>query len=130
MVERRNISDLSDRELRILRKRIRKQRILRCRILTLLLTVCLILGGAFLAYSVETSAKNSTDEIKLKYYTNVEVAYGDTVSEIAEVYIDYDFYSSMDVYLAELKCINHLDEEFTLKAGQKIIVPYYSSEYK
>ena len=49
---------------------------------------------------------------------------GESVKELTEA-----FHEAVDDYLAEVKSINHLDDEFHLVAGQNLILPYYSQEY-
>lgn len=64
-----------------------------------------------------------------KYYTSVTVAAGETLWELADSYVDYDYYKSKNSYIAEVQQINHLDEQGSIAAGQVLILPYYSSEY-
>ncbi len=64
-----------------------------------------------------------------KYYTSIKVQPGDTLWDIAEEYIDYDYYSTRMDYIYEVMKINHLITDH-LTAGKKITIPYYSVEKK
>lgn len=62
-----------------------------------------------------------------KYYTEVRIDRGDTLSGIAARYMTEE-YSSEQAYIREVQQINHLGYELTY--GQTILVPYYSEEIK
>ena len=49
--------------------------------------------------------------------------------ELADSYIDYDYYKDKNAYIAEVQSINHIEDASSVSAGQEIVVPYYSSEY-
>ena len=44
-------------------------------------------------------------------------------------YINYDEYKNKKEYIAEVQSINHLAEEDSIRAGQTLIVPYYSYDF-
>ena len=110
---------MTDRELRIYKRQLRRRRQLQRRIVTMLATICVI---AFCAVSGE-------DQLKFKYYTQVTVAYGETLWDLSDDYIDYDEYKNKKEYIAEVQSINHLAEEDSIRAGQTLIVPYYSYDF-
>jgi len=128
-MERQNIREMSDRELRIYKRRLKKQRELRRRRVLCFFVGAFALITVFSYHSFKANAVSKDAELHFKYYTCVTVLYGETVWEIADDYIDYDQYKDKDAYLAEVKSINHLDDEFHLVAGQNLILPYYSQEY-
>lgn len=64
-----------------------------------------------------------------KYYTGITVESGETLWNIADRYIDYEYYADRDTYIAEIENINHLDADGSLLAGQFLVIPYYSMEY-
>ena len=70
----------------------------------------------------------------IKYYTSITVQHGDTLSSIADRYLSdkniSQEYKSADSYINEVCAINHLDEDDMIFAGENIIVPYYSYEFK
>ena len=108
---------MTDRELRIYKRQLRRRRQLQRRIVTMLATICVI---AFCAVSYQ---------LKFKYYTQVTVAYGETLWDLSDDYIDYDEYKNKKEYIAEVQSINHLTEEDSIRAGQTLIVPYYSYDF-
>ena len=63
-----------------------------------------------------------------KYYTSVSAPYGATLWSLSQDYLDEIHYESTMDYIEEVKKINHLADD-GIKAGQRIIFPYYSSEY-
>lgn len=129
MEELRYLREMDDRELRICRRslRHRRERRRRLKAAALLLMAALCLAVLFAAsYSViSTKAGNG-----FKYYTQITVEPGDTLWDIAGVYMDGNAYRDRSSYIAEVRSINHLDEEETIQAGRRLIVPYYSAEYK
>lgn len=90
----------------------------------LVLTVCSLIGlGAFLGNSSKASNDNS-----YKYYTSVEIKNGDTLWDIASEYITEE-YASLQEYVTEVKALNGMQGD-SIRSGQFLIVPYYSSELK
>ena len=53
---------------------------------------------------------------------------GETLWDIAHVYVSDD-QASVQKYIDEVKQINHLVND-KIYAGENLIVPYYSDEYK
>ena len=129
MRTQKNIYDMSDRELRAYKRKLRRQREIRRKCMTLLMTICLIIICAVSYHSISTSANTGDDEINFKYYTSITVASGETLWDIADDYIDYREYKNKNDYIAEVCSINHLDEEGGIQAGQILIVPYFSTEF-
>lgn len=89
-----------------------------------LATVCMILICAVSYRSIRTNAGSG-----FKYYTSVTVENGETLWDIANEYVDYNYYKSRNSYITEVQHINHLDENCSITAGQILILPYYSSQY-
>lgn len=132
MREKKSIDTMCGRELRVYRRNLSRQREIRRKFITVIMTVCLVLVCAVSYHSISTSAHGSKDgeqKINFKYYTSITVAYGETLWDIADSYIDYGEYESKQDYLAEVQSINHLDEEYSIRAGQTLIVPYFSTEF-
>ncbi len=92
-------------------------------------------GAAFLtaflalSYHAILSEAKEKAEASYKYYTSIEIPYGATLWEIAQTYRTEEYESAED-YIHEVMEINHLQDESVLKAGNYLIVPYYSSELK
>ncbi|MCH5344762.1 MAG: LysM peptidoglycan-binding domain-containing protein [Acetatifactor sp.] len=120
---------MTDRELRAYKWRQRRQRELRRKVMTFVATLCLIFTCMISYHAITTSANTGEDELNFKYYTNITVQNGETLWDIADKYIDYDQYDGKREYVAEVVHINHLDEDASLRAGQHIVVPYYSTEF-
>lgn len=124
----RNIQEMSDRELRQLGRVLRLRRERRRKTVTVFLTVfatvCMITICAISYGSIRSNASSG-----FKYYTQVTVEAGENLWDIAEEYIDYDFYKDKNSYIAEVQSINHLDADGRVMAGQSLILPYYSAEF-
>lgn len=93
-------------------------------LLAVLATACMIFICAVSYRSIRTNASSG-----FKYYTSVTVENGETLWDIADEYVDYNYYKNKNSYITEVQRINHLDENCCLVAGQTIILPYYSSQY-
>ena len=123
----RDIYNMSEREQRKLIRvlRLRRERKRKCIVLSVaaFATFCMILVCAISYNSISSNANDG-----FKYYTSVIVEAGESLWDIAGDHID-GHYDSRDSYIAEIRSINHLDENGTVIAGQILIVPYYSSEY-
>lgn len=129
MNRQENIYDMTDRKLRAYRRKLRRQRELRRRIMTAVMTLCMIVICAVSYHSLKTSANTGEDTISFKYYTNVTVQSGETVWDIADDYIDYNQYKDKNAYITEVVHINNLDENASIRSGQLLTVPYYSEEF-
>ena len=116
------------REIRIEENRKRRLRIVRRqRIILALVIAAVVFVFAFLGTKLVLSA-NSVN-VRFKYYTSITVHSDDTLSSIADEHISSE-YKSADSYIREVCAINHLDEEGTIYAGENLVVPYYSDEFK
>lgn len=128
MGKHRNLQDMSDRELRqygrALRLRRERRRKAAAAFLTALATVCIIVICVISYSTIRSNASSG-----FKYYTQVTVEAGENLWELAEAYIDYNFYKDKNSYIAEVRRINHLDAEGSVTAGQRLILPYYSADY-
>lgn len=120
--------EMSDQERRRCERarRLRRERRIKCRnAVGMLLAVAGMVLICTLSYGSIESRANS----EFKYYTSVTVEAGDTLWEIADGYINYEYYKTKDSYISEVRSINHLDEACSVMAGQTLILPYYSSEF-
>lgn len=110
------------------RERETRQREIRKKIFLTFFTAGLVLFLSIFCHSFLAQAASASETVQYKYYKNVPVAYGDTLWSIAaENYVNG--YETIDDYIFEVKEINHLEED-TVMAGQDLILPYYSSEFK
>ena len=92
-----------------------------------MISVCLITAFAISYRAIISHAETKQENLSFKYYKQIEVSYNDTLWSIAEDYSD-SHYDSIQDYIREVKSINHLRSDMVLE-GQKLIVPYYSSEF-
>lgn len=115
-------------ERRIRNNRRRRQRELRKHILISVFTICITLALTFGIFSMQTTVRASSETPAFKYYTSIVVSCGDTLSALAEKYMD-EHYDSASDYIHEVMKINALQNE-TIYAGQCLIIPYYSYEFK
>jgi len=129
MREQKMIAEMTDRELRAYKRRIRRRREQRRRIASVLMTVCLIAMCVISYHSLTTSANTGEEEVSLKYYTGITVQSGENLWSIADEYIDYSRYEDKDSYIYEICSINNLEDASDIRAGQRLVVPYYSSEF-
>ena len=120
---------MTDRELRLYKRQLRKKQQIRRRIFTMIATICVIVFCAVSYHGIRSLASSGDDQLKFKYYTQVTVAYGETLWDLSDDYIDYEEYKDKTEYIEEVQSINHLVEEDTIRAGQTLIVPYYSYDF-
>lgn len=129
MMVQKSIYEMSDRELFFYKKRLRRQIVMRRRIMCLCMACFLMIIGAVSYKSIKSNAQTDSEDINFKYYTRITVEYGETLWDIANDYIDYEQYKDKEEYIHEVCHINHLDAADDIKAGQYLVVPYYSHEY-
>ena len=79
-------------------------------------------------FMIHAKASSQQEVVVYKYYTSITVEEGDTLWDIAGIYMSDEF-SSVKKYIDEVKSINHLTGN-KIYAGEELIVPYYSYEYK
>lgn len=115
-------------EYRRRRNRIRRVKRFRRQCIIALLTVGLIVMLTVSYNAILSEATTETGADSYKYYTSIEVAYGDSLWTIAEEYAGEEYTSAKD-YIHEVMEINHLQEE-RIVAGQYLVVPYYSTVFK
>ncbi len=121
-----NVYEMLERSAyRSKRNQIIRKRLVRRRLFLLTLTIVLVLVLS-LSYKAILSEANTGDTPEyFKYYTSIEVHYGDSLWSIAEEHLGCKYASATD-YIDEVMQINHLKDD-TLIAGQYLIIPYYST---
>ena len=125
----KSIYRMTDRELRSYRRQLRRKQQTRRRIFTMIATICVIVFCVVSYQGIRSLASSGEDQLKFKYYTQVTVAYGETLWDLSDEYIDYEKYKDKTEYIEEVQSINHLAEEDSIRAGQALIVPYYSYDF-
>ncbi len=82
---------------------------------------------------IRSSAKNTVAEDDTEYYkytTMYRVAAGDTLTSIADEYMDDIHYSSRSEYIREIMKMNGMTSDDDIRSGELICVCYYSSELR
>ena len=122
---------LSKSELRIYKNKLRRQKIVRRQRLVLgLIAALVVFAIIFFAMTITLNAKVDNSDILYKYYKPISVTAGDSLWSIASANISYEKYDSIDDYIAEVCSINHIEEGGMVTAGEDIIIPYYSKEFR
>lgn len=129
MKVQKSVYYMTDSELRAYKRMKRRTRIIRNRIFAAILSVCFIALIAVCYFSIKSSANTGNDQISFKYYTEITVSEGESLWNIADKYVDYDQYKNKAAYVAEVQQINHLNDNCDIRSGQKLVLPYYSSEF-
>ncbi|MBE5883370.1 MAG: LysM peptidoglycan-binding domain-containing protein [Lachnospiraceae bacterium] len=129
MKVQKSIYEMSDRELRAYKRRLRRQREIRRRCMMIVMTFCLIVVCAISYHSIQSNASTNSEDVNFKYYTSITVKYGESLWDIADEYIDYEEYKNKNEYIAEVQSINHLEDTDDIRYGQILIIPYFSSEF-
>lgn len=121
----RELSDLETRRYeRLLRLRRERRQKAVAASLAMLAAAFMVIVCVISYSTIRTDASSG-----FKYYTQVTVEAGESLWDIADEYIDYDFYKDKNSYIAEVCNINHLDADGSVAAGQSLILPYYSAEF-
>ncbi len=116
------------REIRIAENKKRRLKIVRRqRIALALLTFLIVFGIAFIFATLLIKAQDEREPFK--YYTQIEIHSGDTLESIADKYLT-DAEDSRQHYINEIISTNNLDDDGSILAGDTLIVPYYSKEFK
>lgn len=128
----------TDRELiryaRRLAAKKRRKRQLICRLSILVILAIAGIMLLFLRFSLRSTASEENAAYSYKYYTSVLVGIDDSMDTIAREYMDDVHYADKEAYLSEVRSINHIadyvDLESTVRPGDYLIVPYYSSTFR
>ena len=116
-------------EVRIRENKRRRNAEIRRHILQLIFAIVFICVAVFGVNSMISRAGGAQEEnISVKYYKNICVERGETLTSIARVYADEKYYETLDAYIAEVVYMNHLKDADDICAGYYLIIPYYSNE--
>lgn len=108
-------------------KKMRRQKMIRTSIISALCIFSIIL----FAFKLTANAKTVEQEQPVyKYFTSYQIQYGDTLWEIAQAYHPDSTKSEIADVVKEIRSINHLSPYEGITAGEHVVVPYYSTEYK
>lgn len=120
-----------DSEVRAYNNKLRRQKIVRRQRITLALVLGLIIAAAvILTTTLVLKAHSEDNDTLYKYYTQVEARPGDSLWGYAQKYASPLYYKDNEAYISEVRSINHLDEDYSVMAGELIILPYFSHEFK
>lgn len=114
--------DLSLRQQQM-RSRRRIRRLFTLSFFSILLILTLSIG----CFRIWSQAREKQESTLYKYYTRIEIQYGDTLWDIASRYYD-DSYESYDAYIKEVMLVNRMTEP-DISAGSYLVIPYHSSEF-
>ena len=118
-------------EIRIQQNKIRRQRIVRRQYFLLGLTIALVIFlFAFIGTTVMSSAQSDEYEPSFKYYKTVTVHSDETLWNIANANFPADNYENLNEYIGEICMINAISDPDTINAGEDIVIPYFSAEFK
>ncbi|SFP63837.1 hypothetical protein SAMN04487928_10542 [Butyrivibrio proteoclasticus] len=116
------------REIRIAENKKRRQKIVKRQRFILGAGISiLIVMIACIASTLVSEARS--EAVRYKYYTSVTVHSGDTLESLADEYITEE-YRDQASFIREVCGINNLEDEDSIMAGECIILPYYSEEFK
>ena len=121
----------SKSEIRIRNNKIRRNRIVRRQYALLMFAVSVIVFAIFFNMATFISdAKSNTYKPEYKYYKSVTVNSGDSLWTIANEFYSEDHYKNKDSYITEICNINEIADSSDIKAGESLIVPYFSTEFR
>ena len=80
--------------------------------------------------SIMSSAQSDEYQPEFKYYKTVTVHTNETLWNIADSNFSSDNYDSLNSYMGEICKINSISDPNSIKAGEAIIIPYFSTEFK
>ena len=116
-------------DVRIQNNRRRRNAEIRRHIFQLIFAVAFICVVILLLNSMVSKAGDTKEEdLAFKYYKNICVEQGETLTSIARRYADEAHYETLDAYIQEVIYMNHLKDADHISAGYYLIIPYYSNE--
>lgn len=126
--ERSQATVLRNRISRSDRSRARRVRQLQRRIAAAVFTLCISALAGVLGFGFFSRAQSKDQEVYYKYFTSIQVQYGDTLYSIAREYADHHYDSVYD-YMEEVCMTNHMLSE-DIREGDYLVIPYYSTEFR
>lgn len=114
---------MRERQRRALRaKKIKRNRMIAAATVVTILLLCITIG------SIVLKTEAADEQASYKYYTEVFVDRDCSLWSLARKYMSQE-YDSQQSYIDEICSINNIYDE-SIEYGQRIVVPYYSSEIK
>lgn len=116
-------------DMRIRDNKRRRNAEIRKHIFQLIFAVAFIFVAVLCLNSMISKAKDGgKEDISIKYYKNICVEQGETLTSIARTYADENHYETLEKYIDEVVYMNHLKDADDICEGYYLIIPYYSSE--
>lgn len=110
-------------------KKMQRMKMRRRRIAAMFLALCLAVTCVVSYQSLTIRASARDEKITFKYYTSITVHTGDSLWSIAEKYNNTSYYKDNKSYMKEICSINNIEDASVLRAGQRLVVPYFSTEF-
>lgn len=88
--------------------------------------VCIVVFGV--NSIISRAGDTREEELSFKYYKNICLEPGETLTSIARTYADKEHYSTTDKYIQEVVYMNHLEDADAVSAGDYLIIPYHSNK--
>ena len=121
----------SESEIRRRNNKIRRQQIVRRQYIIIsavaFIAMFLIMFNIF---SFKVSAQSDSFVPEYKYYKSVMIHSGDSLWSVANSEFNAEHYKDLNAYISEICMINSIDSDSILHAGESIVIPYYSRDYK
>ena len=118
-------------EVRIRKNKIRRARIFRRQVFLLFAVIAVLIFTSILfASTIKSQAQSDEFVPNFKYYKTVTVHTEDNIWSIAQANYSSDHYDGMQSYITEICSINNINDPDKLNAGENIVIPYYSEEFK
>lgn len=96
--------------------------------------LALVFAGMIAGFEMMTGASNRPKQEAWKYHTTVEIPFGETLQDVVSRYYNSSYYESEEAFAEEICEINSIParrgEIPALRSGVKLIIPYFSTEYK
>lgn len=121
----------SKSEIRIQKNRMRRNRIVkRQRFMLISMLAIVFITALFIFFTLKADAESDKLNPEYKYYRQITVMPGDSLSSIATDNLPEGHYKNAEAYGHEIACINHIADDDMIYAGDSIVIPYYSKEWK
>lgn len=121
----------SKSEIRIRNNKIRRKNIVRRQFISLMVAIsALIFIIVFNLTTFNSDAQSDTYVPEYKYYRSIDIHPGDNLWTIAASMYSADHYDDINDYIEEVCNINNLSDASDLIAGETLVIPYYSTEFK
>ena len=122
---------MTEKSMIMNRKRNRKQCMVKrysCLFTAILITFLILAVSLSICFTVNADQEKPKRHA-YKYYTDIVIQKGESLWDIANEHMT-EAYDSPKTYIKEVKSINSLTDVDKIYAGQRIVIPYYSTELK